>query len=380
MIRAWWKKWPDANVGVATGAGSGIVVLDFDGSDGVSTLQKLAVDDPSIHQTLIHQTGSGGWHFFFRHPGVIIPTTARRLPGMDVRGEGGLIILPPSRHEFGRYYTVFNDDPILNLPSSLQPLLQECHKERLGETKNDQEQPSVTMQGGTEGTDVSRTLRGVDKDRIESAIRQSLPLSSGIRNRQVFALARHLLAIEGVTQQIPATEFKQIIERWHRMATAQATRLGFKIAGDVEETWTDFRYAWGRVKHPFGEELRPVFDRVANMDSGGEVEPLVHNALMYYRRTEDPLMRILVGVLFELAQCAGDEPFSLACNAGAHQFQRLGFKQVDSKWILRRLQTLAGDEILTCIDRGKAGSRGIGKVALYRWIWQMKPAPSTEYE
>ena len=57
------------------------------------------------------------------------------------------------------------------------------------------------------------------------------------------------------------------------MALEQASRLGFTINGDVEESWSDFQFAWGRVNHPIGGLLlKKVFDHVAAMDADGEVE------------------------------------------------------------------------------------------------------------
>jgi len=173
--------------------------------------------------------------------------------------------------------------------------------------------------------------------------------------------------------------FRQIVEQWYRMSVAQAARLGFSIVGDLEEAWTDFLYGWCRVNHPIGKSLRPVFDHVAKVDAQGEVELIAWNSLAYFRRTEDRSMRLLIGVLFELSESAGDEPFSLACNTGAVHFSRFGFSHIDSKWILGRLATLVEDGILVCVDRGKAGPKGIGKAAKYRWIWSMQEPPADEF-
>ena len=69
QIYAWWGKWPLANVGVATGAGSGIVVLDIDGESGRAILRGMVDNDPSILNTRIHQTGSDGAHLSFSASG-----------------------------------------------------------------------------------------------------------------------------------------------------------------------------------------------------------------------------------------------------------------------------------------------------------------------
>lgn len=105
-IRDWWRRWPWANVAVATGAGSGIVVLDVDvdkgGADSLTTL-RTEVDIPA---TLTSHTGGGGLHLVFTHPGQPVKTRARAFgAGLDVRGDGGYIIAPPSTHITGNHYT-----------------------------------------------------------------------------------------------------------------------------------------------------------------------------------------------------------------------------------------------------------------------------------
>ncbi len=100
-IRQWWRKYPDANIGVPTGAASGLVVLDADGGDGLASLKALGT--PAT--TWLAKTGRG-WHQFFRHPGdgVAIGNRAGLCPDLDVRGDGGYVVVPPSQHASGRRY------------------------------------------------------------------------------------------------------------------------------------------------------------------------------------------------------------------------------------------------------------------------------------
>lgn len=104
LLRRWWLRWPDANVGVVTGAVSGLVVLDVDprhgGFDSLAVLE--AVHGP-ITPTVSAYTGGGGEHFYFRHSGAPIPSRSI-APGLDVKGEGGLVVCPPSAHVSGGLY------------------------------------------------------------------------------------------------------------------------------------------------------------------------------------------------------------------------------------------------------------------------------------
>lgn len=99
MIRRWWRDWPDANVGIATGGMAGIVVLDVDGPSGARTLK----DNGGAPPTPQVKTGKGA-HFYFRHPGHPVACSAGKLPGIDVRGDGGYVVAPPSIHVFGHAY------------------------------------------------------------------------------------------------------------------------------------------------------------------------------------------------------------------------------------------------------------------------------------
>jgi len=99
-IRAWWTRWPAANVGVPTGGRSGLLVLDVDPRDGGSeSLALLERKNGPLPETARARTGGGGVHVFFRYPaGETVRNSAGALgAGLDVRGEGGYIVVPPSR-------------------------------------------------------------------------------------------------------------------------------------------------------------------------------------------------------------------------------------------------------------------------------------------
>lgn len=95
-IRDWWRKWPDANVAIATG--SGLVVLDVDvHKDGSSA----NLDLPDTRRAV---TGSGGEHWYMSAEGPVGNSVQLVGPGLDVRGDGGYVLAPPSLHACGRRY------------------------------------------------------------------------------------------------------------------------------------------------------------------------------------------------------------------------------------------------------------------------------------
>lgn len=108
LIREWWGRWPEANVGIVTGSVSGIVVLDLDRghAEGVDGLRSVADAGLHLPPTPCVRTPSGGLHAYFRHPGKSVGNATGLFPGVDVRGDGGYVVAPPSTTEHGRYEAV----------------------------------------------------------------------------------------------------------------------------------------------------------------------------------------------------------------------------------------------------------------------------------
>ena len=130
-IAQWWRRWPSANVAIRTGAVSDVVVLDVDPAHGGDqSLDALLSHHGPLPPGPVVQTGSGGRHFYFAHPGGVIRNDAgRRLgPGLDIRGDGGYVIAPPSRHTSGSPYRWAGPDRELpDPPVWLLDRLRETH-------------------------------------------------------------------------------------------------------------------------------------------------------------------------------------------------------------------------------------------------------------
>ena len=110
-MQRWWRLWPSANIGIATGRESDLVVIDIDPPAGEDSINALANKDRALPPTLTVRTGSGGSHLYFRHPGRSLPNTTARipgfdepLPGIDLRAENGYVVAPPSAHISGGKY------------------------------------------------------------------------------------------------------------------------------------------------------------------------------------------------------------------------------------------------------------------------------------
>jgi hypothetical protein len=109
-IRGWWRNAPTANVGIATGVGAGLIVVDVDPRNGGSeSLEELERRYGAFPKTPRANTGGGGQHIFLKHPGPgdRIPNATRLggLPGLDMKADGGYVVAPPSKHASGGTYT-----------------------------------------------------------------------------------------------------------------------------------------------------------------------------------------------------------------------------------------------------------------------------------
>ena len=106
-IRKWWTQWRHANIGIATGEGSGLLVLDVDPRHGGDEpLKQLEENHGSIPHTIETITGGNGRHLYFRYPqGAKVANSVGKLgPGLDIRSTGGVVVAPPSKHVSGKTY------------------------------------------------------------------------------------------------------------------------------------------------------------------------------------------------------------------------------------------------------------------------------------
>jgi Bifunctional DNA primase/polymerase, N-terminal/Primase C terminal 1 (PriCT-1) len=129
-IKKWWNRWPNASIGYPTGP---TLVIDVDGPDGETTLEALEAKYGSLPATSATQTGRGR-HLYLAGNGTAIQSSAGKLgPHLDIRAQGGYVILPPSVHPNGaRYQWIHRCDPA-PLPDWLAALLAESRPGQNGD-------------------------------------------------------------------------------------------------------------------------------------------------------------------------------------------------------------------------------------------------------
>jgi hypothetical protein len=123
VIGRWWRRWPHANVGLATGVV--FDALDVDGPARLAALRQLAPMVELRFPGPLVRTGGGGWHAWFRPTGLG-NRPPRGLAHVDWRGRGGAVLAPPSRHITGRSYRWvrgLDQAPLPEVPATLRALL-----------------------------------------------------------------------------------------------------------------------------------------------------------------------------------------------------------------------------------------------------------------
>lgn len=132
-IRQDFRRWPNARVGIVTGAISGVVVVETDtveghGVDGAAAIAELEAEHGRLPNTLAAISPSGSVHSYFQHPGagIKIKCSASEIgAGIDVRGDGGMVVAPPSVNPDGRQYRWLNRLPFAPMPAWLVELTRE---------------------------------------------------------------------------------------------------------------------------------------------------------------------------------------------------------------------------------------------------------------
>lgn len=210
QIRTWWRRWPDANIAIATGKVSSCIVLDVDprhgGDDSLRDLGQM----PPTWTVL---TGGGGQHLYFAHPGGTVANGANLLPGIDIRGDGGYVIAPPSNHVSGdRYmwevgYGPNDGGKPLPMPQSVVSLLAS------GRTT-----PYVNGAAPSEAIDIMDYITGKRR------------LKYGSRNHEMAAIAGHVLG-RGIPPDIALGVLWNIAQQAE--TDEHGERFSFKETQDV---------------------------------------------------------------------------------------------------------------------------------------------------
>jgi predicted P-loop ATPase len=284
-IEQWWANHPNANVGVATGDGLIVIDLDVDPDrelDGLTELARLETEVEELPHTATVRTPRGGKHLYFRLPdGVTIRNSAGKLAaGIDVRGEGGYVVAPPSTREDGARWTweSAQENGIAELPKTWIDMLTKPPRERC-ET------------GPVRLADGSTTPWG--RARLDAVVDAVGASSEGSRNHKLNVAAFK------VGQAVASGHIDEEEGRAELFAAAVAAGLGEREASKTVESGIragerePVGPATSHERREFGERPPPPTDDDApgheqwrdhlTLTAKGKIKPVLGNAMLLVR-------------------------------------------------------------------------------------------------
>jgi len=221
----WCDKWPDLNMAVLTGKLSGLVVVDIDGERGKQSLTAAGAELP---QSLLAKTPHG-WHAIFDYPNNgtdAVRNRANLLPGVDIRGDGGYIVIAPSRLADGGYEWLRRVD--------LEPFPSWVLDLSLVEPRNDDDRPDWVRAALEEGQ--SRGSRNDMAARMAGYF-HSCGLPADVI-RQILEPYR-----SACSPPMDARELQRTVDSVCRYRT-QADKAGVQNPPTLRRTALGFRYCW----------------------------------------------------------------------------------------------------------------------------------------
>ena len=241
-IRRWWKKWPDAGVGIACGP-SELIVIDVDGEDGTHSLARLEESLGALPKTLTALT-SRGRHLYFDAP-LGAPTTAGSLgTGIDTRGSGGAggyVIAPPSHNPFTNTNYRWADEN-----AGLAPLPQ-AWASALAAAKGSSHSPT----SGARPHTVHKPPKDYATDALNDELRQLSEAEKGTRNDRLNEAAFN------IGRYVGGGYLKR------RRVVDELTRAALSIGLSDGETQATIVSGLGDgAKKPWVLEYEPIEDRV----------------------------------------------------------------------------------------------------------------------
>src|SRR5439155_14246039 len=119
-IRAWWTECPTANIGTPTGGWCDVLDIDprHGGDEALAALERQHGPLPDTAEVL---TGGGGRHIYFKPTPGLRSSAGQVGAGLDVKAEGGYVLLPPSTHASGRLYLDEILRPLFETPLATMP-------------------------------------------------------------------------------------------------------------------------------------------------------------------------------------------------------------------------------------------------------------------
>ena len=325
QLRKWFAN-NDRNIAVVLGeVSSDLVCRDF---DAMAEYDLWVSEYPDLAKILPTVQTAKGMHVYFEASVEGI----KHIADGELRGKGGICLLPPSVHPDGQIYQWVN--PLLN------GNLLVIDPELAGFI------PDVTERAERTDENVGELKEILVCKSIGGAIQRTLPEVLHTRHRKIFDFARELKSMPEYTEADPK-EFRSAVEQWHKKARPNIETKEF------EETWIDFLKGWDKVKWKIGESpMAQIFEEVQKLEPPKK-------ALEKYPNNRN--MQILASLCRKLFNKSKPNPFFLTVRTGARLFN------VTPMTISRWLFLLEIDEFIQTIEKGGTAERP-RKATRFRYI------------
>ena len=268
VVTQWWSATPNANIGIATGAVSGIVVIDIDVKNGVNGKESIK-EWSELPQTLTATTPNGGYHLYFLYPTAGLRCRTGVLSGVDVKADGGYVVGPGSSIDNRHYEWV---DPEVSIAALPESIVFEINTQPLP-TAPEQTQAPVLAPTGQRNSTLTRLAgslrrKGTDPIEIEATLLAennkhcSPPLPEG----EVRAIARSISRYAPVVQRPQGERFKpNIIAEGLRQAHSF-------ITSPIDEVGVGVRL-WLYKDGVFSPDGETVARRIVHTNLGEDSKP-----------------------------------------------------------------------------------------------------------
>ncbi|MEK9282738.1 bifunctional DNA primase/polymerase [Bradyrhizobium sp. ISRA442] len=266
-IRNDFRKWPNANVAIVTGTTSGIFVIEADtaeghGVDGLASIRVLEAKHGPFPETRMAISPSGSVHRYYRHPGAgvyIKNSTSELAPGVDVRGDGGMVIAPPSIKPGVGEYRWLNDLPIAEAPVWLIEAATKQKEGKKASSRGPAREKARTGNGLEERGGRRHQLKaGADLEEIEAAL-MAIPNNASVNWAEWNRIGMAVFAATGGStagiamfdkwsQKYPAYDAAATEAKWKALESCPPAEIGvgtlFYLAEQASPTWrADHRLA-----------------------------------------------------------------------------------------------------------------------------------------
>jgi hypothetical protein len=237
QVKSWWDSFPTANIGIRTGKESGIFVVDIDGEEGFQWL-----NGQPYTMTPTVRTGGGGLHVFFRYPADReIKNSARKIaPQVDIRGDGGYVIAPPSGHASGSSYEWIQslwDTPLADAPQEILDQIT-ATKEKKVKTRPNAPRASIRGQylGAQQGTRDDALFRyacsletqhlGPEdfREKVFQANQKNTPPLEDFEVERIIASAQRYFLRNTVVQKLESLPVAQLCEEIFKPETLEVVK------------------------------------------------------------------------------------------------------------------------------------------------------------